>query len=156
MGRGAGKKQGCCCLHQQHEEGGICYTWHFVFLLSCSKVWEDVAGCFLWCWSHFHSHSAASSKEQLHCQTSFPCRNCCSFLLQSAFLLWNCRSGAGSPKQRGRRWETQAKVRKCIFPLGLAKQTFTTGPDSYHLQQPLLFVPQVCGGRHFLSLLFFL
>lgn len=105
MGRGPGRKQGCRCLHQQQEEGGICYTWHFVFLLPCFKLWEDVAGCFLWCWSHFHSHSAASSKEQLHCQPSSPCRSCCSFLLQSTFLLWNCRSGAGSPKYRGEEGE---------------------------------------------------
>lgn len=113
-------KQGCHCLHKQHDEGGICYTQLYIsykaFVLLCFKLWEDVVGCFLWCWSHFRSCPAAFCKEQLCCQSLSPCRNCCSFLFK------NCDSGAGSTQHREDEGEKQAKVGKHVPPLGLTKQ----------------------------------
>lgn len=154
-GRELGGKHGCHCLHEQRDEGGICYTQSFIsskaFVLLWFKFWEDVVGCFLRCWSHFRSCPAAFSEEQLYCQSSSPCRNCCSFLLM------NCNSGAGSTQHREEEGEKcRPKWGRASLPGAGTTGVFTVGLQTHHLQELLVFVQQMCRERHFLSLLCFL
>lgn len=113
------------------------------------KLWEDMAGCFLCCWNHYHTHPPPFFKEQLHCQSASPCRNHCSFSLQSS-ILWIQELAAHSTEWR---IEEHNNVGKCLFP-GFGQPCLRkTWAETNHLQQPLLLMQQTRGERHFLSLL---